>query len=83
MMHWKHGKHCKPLFLLAPLLVIIGGLNWGIVGLFGFSLVDVLFGRGSKLSRIVYTMVGVSSVVMMIIFAKKHKKYHEMKKHWM
>ena len=83
MMHWKHGKHCKPLFLLAPLLVIMGGLNWGIVGLFGFSLVDLLHGRGSKISRAVYILFGLSSVVMIIIFAKKHKKYHEMKKHWM
>lgn len=48
--------------LLTLALVIIGGLNWGLVGLFGFDLVAALFGEMSALSRIVYVLVGVSAV---------------------
>jgi uncharacterized membrane protein YuzA (DUF378 family) len=44
------------------LLLIVGGLNWGLVGLFEFDLVATIFGEMSLLSRIVYTLVGVSAV---------------------
>jgi uncharacterized membrane protein YuzA (DUF378 family) len=43
-------------------LLIVGGLNWGLVGLFGFDLVAALFGEMSALSRIVYTLVGASAL---------------------
>jgi uncharacterized membrane protein YuzA (DUF378 family) len=43
------------------LLLIVGGLNWGLVGLFDFDLVAALFGEMSPLSRIVYTLVGASA----------------------
>ena len=44
------------------LLLIVGGLNWGLVGLFGFDLVAAIFGEMSALSRIVYVLVGVSAL---------------------
>ena len=44
------------------LLLIVGGLNWGLVGLFGFDLVAALFGEMSLLSRIVYSLVGLSAL---------------------
>ena len=47
---------------LACVLVIIGALNWGLVGFFGFDLVAFLFGLGSWLSMIVYDLVGISAV---------------------
>ena len=43
-------------------LVIIGGLNWGLVGAFNFDLVATLFGQGTALSRIVYIVVGLSAL---------------------
>jgi len=46
----------------AMTLLIIGGLNWGLVGLFKFDLVAALFGEMSLLSRIVYTVVGLSAL---------------------
>jgi len=50
---------------IARLLVVIGALNWGLIGLFGFDLVAFLFGgQMSLLSRIVFTLVGVAGVVM-------------------
>jgi uncharacterized membrane protein YuzA (DUF378 family) len=48
--------------ILTLVLVIVGGLNWGLVGLFDFDLVAAIFGGGSALSRIVYVLVGLSAV---------------------
>lgn len=47
---------------LALWLVIIGGLNWGLVGAFDFNLVSLIFGDMSILARIVYILVGLSAV---------------------
>ena len=52
----------KAIDIIALILVIIGALNWGLIGLFGFNLVDTLFGIGTALSRIVYTLVGISGI---------------------
>lgn len=52
----------KPLNVLALVLVVVGGLNWGLVGLLNFDLVATIFGEMSVLSRIVYGLVGVSAV---------------------
>ena len=56
--------------LVALLLVIIGGLNWGLIGLFEFNLVDFLFGEGSIFSRIIYTLVGISALWCVALFPK-------------
>lgn len=47
---------------IALALVIIGAVNWGLIGLFNFNLVDTLFGAMSIISRIVYILVGVSGL---------------------
>ena len=48
---------------IALLLAIIGGLNWGSIGIFGFDIVAFLFGgANSAMSRVVYTIVGLSAV---------------------
>ncbi len=54
------------IFVIAKILVIIGGLNWGLVGAFRFNLVDALFGEGSVLSSIVYIVVGIAALVLII-----------------
>lgn len=43
-------------------ILIVGGLNWGLVGFLGFNLVDAVFGVGSVLSQIVYIIVGLSAL---------------------
>ncbi len=48
--------------MVAAILVVIGALNWGLVGLFGFDLVAALFGHMSWLSRAVYVLVGLSGL---------------------
>ncbi len=52
-------------------LIIIGGLNWGLVGLFDFDLVAAIFGDMSILSRIVYTLVGVGAIYTIFSAATK------------
>lgn len=47
-------------------LLIVGGLNWLLVGLFSFDLVAAIFGQMSPLSRIVYTLVGLSALWQLI-----------------
>lgn len=51
-------------------LCIIGGINWGLVGIFDFNLVEYLFGAGSALTRIVYILVAVSALVDLYILTK-------------
>ena len=43
-------------------IAIIGALNWGSIGIFGFDLVAALLGAGSMASRIVYTIVGLAGL---------------------
>jgi len=52
----------KALKLISQILIIVGGLNWGLIGLFSFDLVAAIFGEMSALSRIVYTLVGISAL---------------------
>lgn len=52
----------KKLNILAIVLLVVGGLNWGLVGTTGFDLVRAIFGEMTLLSRIVYTLVGVAAV---------------------
>ncbi len=47
---------------VAMVLMIVGGLNWGLVGQFDFNLVAALFGSQTPLSRIVYVLVGLSAL---------------------
>jgi uncharacterized membrane protein YuzA (DUF378 family) len=56
----------RALNFITLLLVIVGGLNWLLVGLFDFDLVAALFGDMSPLSRIVYVLVGVSALFQLI-----------------
>jgi uncharacterized membrane protein YuzA (DUF378 family) len=60
----------RALNTLTLLLLIIGGLNWGLVGLFGFDLVATIFGEMSVLSRIVYVLVGLSALYQIVPLIK-------------
>ena len=53
----------KYLHIVAYLLVIVGALNWGLVGLFNYNLVNMLLGSMPMLEKLVYILVGISAVV--------------------
>ncbi len=59
---------------VAVALVIIGGLNWGLVGAFNFDLVATIFGAMSAVSRIVYILVGLSALYMVYLSTKLAKE---------
>lgn len=52
----------RKLDVAAAILLVVGGLNWGLVGAANFDLVATLFGEMSPLSRVVYLLVGLSAV---------------------
>lgn len=60
----------KALNLVTLILVIVGGLNWGLVGAADFDLVAALFGDGSVLARAVYVLVGLSAVYQIVPLLK-------------
>lgn len=51
---------------IALALIIIGAVNWGLVGIFSFNLVDFLFGNGSILTRIIYVIVAVAGILSLV-----------------
>lgn len=56
---------------LATAFLIIGGLNWGLIGLFQFDLVAAIFGgQDAVLSRIIYTLVGISALIDLFVFPR-------------
>ncbi len=60
----------KTLTWIALILLIVGGLNWLLVGAFNFDLVAAVFGDMSPLSRIVYILVGLSALCILFMSAK-------------
>lgn len=48
------------------ILVLVGALNWGLVGLYNYDLVAALFGEMTRITRIIYILVGLSAVVSAI-----------------
>jgi uncharacterized protein len=52
----------KSLDVAAAVLLVVGGLNWGVVGLTGSDLVGAIFGNLSPMSRLVYSLVGVAAL---------------------
>jgi hypothetical protein len=61
----------KSVYWIALVLVIVGAVNWGLVGVAQFDLVAALFGgQSAALSRVVYTLVGVSGLVLAALSAQ-------------
>ena len=58
---------------IALILVIVGAINWGLIGLFGFNLVAAMFGEASILTRIIYVLVGVSGLWSIRDFTKEEE----------
>jgi uncharacterized protein len=59
----------KPAHLITLILVIIGGLNWGLVGVLNWDLVAAIFGSGSLLARSVYVVVALSAIWQLVALA--------------
>lgn len=55
---------------VAFVLTVVGGLNWGLVGLFDFDLVSALFGADSLLTSIIFVLVGLSALYLAVMASK-------------
>ena len=58
----KGAKVMKIIDTIALVLIIIGALNWGLIGIFNFNLVETIFGGFSVISRIIYILVGIAGL---------------------
>ena len=61
--------------VLAAVLVIVGALNWGLVGLFGYDLVAALLGDATVLTRLVYIVVGVAGLFQALQWKAIHHRW--------
>lgn len=59
----------KALNIIAQALIVIGALNWGLVGLFDFNLVSAIFGVDTVLTNIVYVLVGLAGLYGLYLIA--------------
>ena len=66
-------KNLKILHIVAFILVIAGGLNWGLVGAFNFNLVHAILGSISALETLVYILVGLSAIYLVVTHKKDCK----------
>ena len=63
---------------IALVLAIIGGLNWGSIGLFKFDIVAYLFGgQLSSVSRVIYTLVGLSAIWLVSLLFRRREEDRE------
>ena len=62
----------KAIHAIAFILLVVGGLNWLLVG-FNWNLVDAIFGVGSIISKVIYILVGLSAVYLVITHKKDCK----------
>ncbi|CAG9609625.1 DUF378 domain-containing protein [Pseudoneobacillus rhizosphaerae] len=62
---------------LALILTIIGAINWGLIGFFGFNLVASLFGDNTALTRIIYSLVGLAGLINLGLLFLVRERYDE------
>ncbi|MBR3772039.1 MAG: DUF378 domain-containing protein [Clostridium sp.] len=60
----------KVIDCISLVLVIIGAINWGLIGFLDFNLVSVLFGEMTWLSRVIYALVGISGLYTLSFFSR-------------
>lgn len=61
--------------IIVAILLVVGGLNWGLVGFFNFDLVGSIFGNMSMLSRLVYVLVGLGAIYQAIQWKAIQKRW--------
>jgi uncharacterized membrane protein YuzA (DUF378 family) len=69
-MQQKGGNQLKTVDYIALCLVIIGAINWGLIGFLGFDLVRVIFGDMTWISRVIYALVGIAGLYALSYFGR-------------
>ncbi|WP_234118577.1 DUF378 domain-containing protein [Clostridium hydrogenum] len=60
----------KTLDIIALIFVVIGAVNWGLIGFFNFDLVSALFGTMSTFTRVIYSIVGIAGLYAISFFGR-------------
>ena len=60
----------KGLDYTALTLVIVGAVNWGLIGIFKLDLVNLIFGNMTWMSRVIYTLIGISGLYLLILYGR-------------
>jgi uncharacterized protein len=61
--------------IISMVLVLIGAINWGLMGLFSFDVVAAIFGQMTTVSRIIYTLVGVAGVYTIVALPSMPRRW--------
>lgn len=65
----------KVIDIIAMILLVIGGLNWGLYGAVNIDLVAMIFGNMTVPARVIYLLVGVAAVYEIFFFSSIHKRW--------
>ena len=60
----------KGLDYTALTLVIVGAVNWGLIGIFKLDLVNLIFGNMTWMSRVIYTLIGISGLYLLSLYGR-------------
>ena len=63
--------------LIAYILVIIGAMNWGLIGFFNFDLVASIFGEMTFMTRLIYDLVGISALILLFTYRDIYIERHD------
>lgn len=66
----------KTVDIVAAVLLVVGGLNWGLVGAANFDLVAAIFGRGSAFANVVYVLVGIAALYQIVSLRGIQRRWH-------
>ena len=61
--------------ILALILMILGALNWGLVGIFDYNLIASVFGQGSIVTRVLYILVGLSAIWGVVMLCNRRVRH--------
>lgn len=64
-------KNTNVIDYIAIILVIIGGINWGLIGFFDFNLVGAIFSKAPIIAKIIYAVVGLSALYVIYYLSRK------------
>lgn len=67
----------RSLDIIALVLVVIGAINWGLIGFFQFDLVSALFGNMTALTRVIFALVGIAGLYSISFFGRDREVRHE------
>lgn len=72
--HTERSKIMKALDYTVLTIVLIGAINWGLIGFFDFDLVSTLFGQMSILTRIIYAVVGIGGLYAISYYGRMNSE---------